>query len=636
MVALVFGAGSLLVAAGMGGWLASSALRSFGRLGAFCVCAMLGYGLIGTLSFLLFLLFGTQSLLPLVVLLFLAVPGWFRLQKTLAGADFRWIGFLPAVLVLALLALRLPAALSPSGSSDWDTLSHQLAMAKIWLDEGRVSYIPFMPHSNVPATVNMLYVWGLKFGGQYAAKILTVLFLFLSSVGLGAIAAKRYGATAGTVTLLTVVATPVLLWEAGTGYVDIAHGFWVALGVIALGYAWEAEKSDARDWLLVSGLSLGLALGSKYTAIPIAAFLLVALCAMAYRRRVGTPAVVAVAVCLAVAAPWYVRNAVNTGNPFYPFLYSVFDGRNWSAENEEAWRAEQTRFGIGVRDDRSVDWLALPGSLTALALQPDRQINGGSPFGAIGPVFVLAFFLWLALGRRGAMENLTWWVVAGAVVVWFASSQQSRYLSAEVMAIALLGGGLVETRARAAVAVAVGALTLWSLLLFGYFNRQELAAQIAATMGTLSEDEYLEQNFDAWDGVSLINSLEAGDKVALYDEVRGFYITVPYLWANPQHSTLIPYDNLKDGAELAAALHKLGCTFVYVSTSPVVFGPARAARWRHQLDDPNAPIEETERFRRLILDAVRSGAFRLRSSTRSGLLYEIVFPNEGTSAAPET
>jgi hypothetical protein len=636
MEALVFGAVSLLVAAGVGGWFFPDALRSLGRTGAFCLSAMLGYGAVGTLSLLLFLCFGTKSTPPVLAILVLAAFGWVRLVRAWKNADFRWLSLLPAALIAFLALLRVPAALSPSGSGDWDTLSHQLAMAKIWLEDGQISYISFMPHSNVPATVNLLYVWGLKFGGQYSAKILTVIFLCLASLGLGSIAANRYGRIAGGVTALTIAATPVLLWEAGTAYVDIPHGLWLAFGVMALGLAWEAEEEDAAKWLLLSGVSLGFALGSKYTAIPAAGMLLVALVVLAYRRRMAKVAWVAALACVLFAAPWYVRNYANTGNPVYPFLYSIFDGKNWSAQNEEAWKAEQTRFGIGVGPERNLNWTALPGSVTALALQPDRHINGGSPFGAVGPVFVLCFFLWLAMGRRAPLENLTWWIVAGALVLWFASSQQSRYLSGELMAVAVLGGGLAVSRARIAVLVAVGALTLWSLLLFGYLNRVELTSQVGVMLGTLSEEEYLAQNFDAWDGVQLMNSLTDGDKVALYDEVRGFYLKIPYLWANPQHSTLIPYDRLTSGAELAAALRDLGCTYVWVNTSQVVFGPERADRWRRELEDPNAPVEESEPFRRLILDAVRSGAFELRSGSRGGLLYKIVPTNADTSEAHGT
>jgi hypothetical protein len=37
-------------------------------------------------------------------------------------------------------------------------------------------------------------------------------------------------------------------------------------------------------------------------------------------------------VALAVLSPWYVRNAVEVGDPMHPFGYGAFHGRNWSAQ----------------------------------------------------------------------------------------------------------------------------------------------------------------------------------------------------------------------------------------------------------------------------------------------------------------
>jgi hypothetical protein len=35
--------------------------------------------------------------------------------------------------------------------------------------------------------------------------------------------------------------------------------------------------------------------------------------------------------------PWVAKNCVTTGNPIYPLLYQVFDGRNWTEQKNEKW-----------------------------------------------------------------------------------------------------------------------------------------------------------------------------------------------------------------------------------------------------------------------------------------------------------
>jgi hypothetical protein len=87
-----------------------------------------------------------------------------------------------------------------------------------------------------------------------------------------------------------------------------------------------------------------VAAGFKYPGLAFVVFPLGAAAAVfvvARRRELrralaGLGAFVAAAVV--VAAPWYVRGAVWTGNPFYPELYGVFGGRGWSEEQEARWR----------------------------------------------------------------------------------------------------------------------------------------------------------------------------------------------------------------------------------------------------------------------------------------------------------
>lgn len=615
-----------LVACGIGGVVFPHSLPGLSSASTLAIRAMLGFGVIGTVAMLVGWGVGWQWLPFLTVLLIVvAVLGWRRtglpsVREVPPGVF--------AVCVL-LLFLRLPAGLAPSDSNDWDTLSHQLAMARIWLNSGGIEYIPFMPHSNVPGLVNILYIFGLWAGDQYAAKMLTVLFLGLGALTVAGIAGARYGKMAAAWAALAVLASPVLLWEAGTGYVDIPHGLWAALAVLAFAWVYaDDEQQSARPWLLLGGLFMGFALGSKYTALPIAIILLVCLFFLVLRRGLLLkPALLAITLATLVALPWYVRNVVNTGNPFYPFLYSVFDGRNWSDENAAAFRAEQSQFGIGVEPGGRVDPSALGGSITGLALQPDRQINRASPFGATGAVFLLAPLLWAFSGRARRFELVLLLVLLLSLVAWFFMTQQSRYLSGLIFVSSVLAGGVMTLRYRALAIAAIALQVAWCFTLFAYFNRDELAAQISVSMGDMTREEYLSARFDFWPGVQAINSLEEGAKVALYDEVRGFYLKRDYFWANPQHSTMIPYETLSGGEELVKHLRRLGVTHVYIHLSPVVLGVERANRLAAAFTDTSAPIEGEERFRQLLIEAVRHGELRLLSSqiTSSGRLVSLLY-----------
>lgn len=606
------------VALGVGRVLFPRGLPGLSTASMLAVWTALGFGALGSATMLVGWAGGLERL-PLLAVLFCAVGvmGWVR-----GGLPTAQVALpLTALICAGLLLLRLPAALAPSDSSDWDTLSHQLAMGRIWLDSGGLDFIPFMPHSNVPGVVNMLYLWGLWAGDQYAAKMLSLLFLAVAALAVGGVAGARYGRAAADWAGLAAIASPVLLWEAGTGYVDIPHGIWTALAVLAFASACSAdEDGEATPWLIMGGWAMGFALGSKYIALPIAGILLLGMVWLAARRKaLMKPVAAAVILATVTALPWYVRNVVNTGNPFYPFLYSVFDGRNWSEENAAAFRAEQSQFGIGVRPGGGVNPVALGGAITGLALQPDRQINRGSPFGATGAVFLLAPLLWAFSGRGGRFERTLLLVLLLSIVAWFFMTQQSRYLAGLVLASSALAGGVMTLRFRPLMIAAISLQVAWCYLLFGYLNRDELAAQVAVATGEVSKEEYLRARFDFWPGVQAINSLEEGATVALYDEVRGFYLERRYFWANPQHSTMIPYESISNSLELVERLRKVGATHVYVHLSPIILGADRAARLSRAFSDPTAPVEEEEHFRRLLIAAVREKKLTLISTQSNGI-----------------
>ncbi len=53
------------------------------------------------------------------------------------------------------------------------------------------------------------------------------------------------------------------------------------------------------------------------------------------------------ALALLLGGGWYVRNFVQTGNPVYPFAYSIFGGNNWDAQMAAQYETDQRAYGFG-------------------------------------------------------------------------------------------------------------------------------------------------------------------------------------------------------------------------------------------------------------------------------------------------
>src|SRR5207244_8479489 len=132
------------------------------------------------------------------------------------------------------------------------------------------------------------------------------------------------GAIAGAL-FFTLPITWSLMTHAG---VDLAVVLYTALGTAAfLAWAAEGRAGDLRR----AALMAGLAAGSKLLGLLVPALLGAALLAvLAWRaepgRRLVRAGLAFGLVVLVAARPWYLRNAVEPGEPNYLLWYFLFRG----------------------------------------------------------------------------------------------------------------------------------------------------------------------------------------------------------------------------------------------------------------------------------------------------------------------
>lgn len=539
---------------------------------AFGVAGLIGLGTAGLLTLFQGVVPGglTFPILPLVPLIGLAKLK--RLKFELASpTGFSQLGLL-ACFACALLALV--GVLAPATSLEWDSLAYHLAVPKLWLAVGQIEYVPHIHHSNFPFIVDNLYIWGQLWGGEAGAKTFSLAFLILGMLSLFGLARRWYGGTVGWIAAVAFAGAPVVLWESGTAYIDVAHGLFAGLGILYAADLWRSRREAADgpgSALWLSAIMLGFAAGSKYTGLQIiVAVGLVLLIAGLARRQSGVvkSAFVLGLTALAIASPWLIKNVVLVQNPVYPFFSERLGGRDWDAWRAATYRNEQQTFGVG-RTESGRSLAALGHAILGLSYQPGRYVNPGQtegmgfPTGAIGAVPLLAFLAWLALGRLGPREAVTLGSVGIALLMWFFLSQQSRYLTSIVVPGAVLAAGAV-TRLRwgSILAVVAGLQLAYSAF---YIYSTQSSDQLAVVAGRVDSAKYVGQRAPFSAIAADINKNRDVKKIALYDEVFGYFLDKPYIWANPGHGTVIPYESIDTGPELAAELTKLGITDVYVN-----------------------------------------------------------------------
>lgn len=480
----------------------------------------------------------------------------FRLpDRTLPRGAAWWIASL--LFAFIFWAMLIPA-LAPPSMADWDSLAYHLAVPKLYLEHGGIHYIDFTSHSNFPFLMEMLYVPGLVLGNPVAAKLTHFWMAVLLIGAVGLLVRMHVNPRGEALAMIAVMGMPILMWEATTAYVDLATALYTVLSVhLLMSYL---DSGDRRH-LIGCAVSAGLAASTKMTGLALlpmlAAWLLIDRFA-AERRIEWKRALMFAAVALLVCAPWYLKSLIYTGSPVYPFFYSVFGGRDWTAELAANYTMLQKQFGTGHSFG---SFMFLPYDLT---FRSDLFYDRPGLF--VGPIFLVSLPLLFAAryGSRKMVGLLAFFVAQ--VVVWFQLSEQSRYLIPALAILAALLAGLVYqderfARARGAFLGVFTATAVFGLLIM-YPGVRNTAA---VAFGLESRESYLGRTLDIYPAQEYMNSLLPADaRVAFFGDTRGYYLDRDYVWADWGHNAAFSRD-YASAEDLVRHLRKHGVTHAMVN-----------------------------------------------------------------------
>jgi hypothetical protein len=486
------GAGTLVLAPL--GWTGGRALDALNRIGAGALAFALATFAAGWLGLLY-----AEAYVPLAVLA--AAGGLLVCVRLLRGVRLpaglpRWQLAL-AVLLGVYVLLAVVATCAPISSAD--ALLHHAATPELFEQEHRIEETPWSWNSYQPYTVEMLITDGFLLWDSVQGAFAPLL-LGLAALAAVIGAATRIGGSGVGLLAGAVLAAPFALWVATSTFVEPGLVLMIALA------GWNLLDFGRRGTsgsVVLGGLFAGGAAGIKYQGALAAALLAVA-AAVLLRRRVGLGTALAFAVpAAAVALPWYVKNAVLTGNPIYPFLFGGL--------NPEAERAAAESYGNYGHGESPLDLLLLPVRLLADADEFDRGEFASPLYLLFAPLALLP----LAFRRPASV------VLAAALVyvlAWFFGSQHLRFLAplaAPLAVLSALGAVALAERGRAArlavVTVVAGALATGlavSLVYVGQF--------VPVVAGLESEREFLTEKSSYYEGIDWLNrNLPPDARVAL-------------------------------------------------------------------------------------------------------------------------
>jgi hypothetical protein len=288
-----------------------------------------------------------------------------------------------------------------------------------------------------------------------------------------------------------------------------------------------------------------------------------------------------------VASPWYLKNWLWLGNPFYPLW---FGGRGW-----DAYKAANLQFVVSKYGTHKglLGYLLLPFDLF---LHPWGDF--GTPF-SFPPPLSLLLPLYL-LVRKHRDVSMIIFIAAVRFGTWAVSSRNARYLMdiyplLSVAVAYILLEIMRSWNARKAVQTVVFLSLVANLTWQGLMLVKD--DPLPVILGLESEEHYLlEHNASAYPAIRFINQLPASSKVFFVGSGQSYYLTPAE--SSAKHLPDVDHDNWghlvyrqgKEPEQLRRALAAQGFTHVYYSGSDF--------EWRLNFDFEGTLAEELELFER--------------------------------------
>ena len=279
-------------------------------------------------------------ILSAIVIYLLFKSGFFRLWLQ---SVMKW-RIRDLVVLLALIGVSLPSTLHPP--TYWDSIEYHLPIVRMFTDSHHLAYNPFLREDFLPESAETLYsiVYAFTHSGisiqMFVSSILVLLSWSVGSLVLWVTGSWAAGRSSG----FLVVGVPIILQLGVVAYTDIALCFMVFLGTTSL--LTDIIKNP-KDRMFVSAIVFGFAIAIKDTGGLFWAISFLVFAFYEYRKRaVGWTNYAKHALVIGIiAVPWYIRNFIYTGNPFYPLFTSIIPNRGpWTTMEA---RSQVTDYNMG-------------------------------------------------------------------------------------------------------------------------------------------------------------------------------------------------------------------------------------------------------------------------------------------------
>jgi len=531
----------------------------------------------GMLSLILFLLGILHILyLPVVILVclipallhfrrksgFIASIGYSGYWKTIKNASPLYLiigGLLLVTVLLNFLRAFVPI-------TDHDSLESYLYVPKFYAQHHAISQLAFTKWDDLPLTAEMITTLGLLIKNEILSKLLTGFTLGVLSMlviyAAGTLAVNR---KTGLVAALMFYLIPEVLWITNTVKVDLAWAFFEFLAFF-LFLAWNKSRNRQEQvpLLYFAFIFLGLGLGTKYVSLLTLIFVNLVLLGLFFARQWKLPfsslagiLLKANLAAIILALPYFIKNYLYTGNPVFPYLFSPH------------YEVDAVRSYSGASGILDYYW-----NLFFLRDFPAAKMvyTGSNSFGSL----IIAFLPAVLLCPKKQQKMLEWFIL-----VWFiytltmmlSSSPQPRHLlnTIPLLIIPASAGAVSLLEKKGWIRICFFLAFLYpSLFTLKVKGNEFLRNDLKVVAGLETNSQYLDRTLfskpkhmhrEMMDYIKTELPPEAMILTMYY--CNAYYVDRPMTIDYNLESRFMFSE--KDPDKLAARLHALGITHVYLS-----------------------------------------------------------------------
>lgn len=543
------------------------------KIEEFLISTAIGSGVLMCLTFFLGLV-GLLYKEVYLILIFLVVLFSLKeivylgyLIKTLFINNFRRFkfnlsGFLLAIFVF-FIVINLITVFAPV--FEWDSVSYHLAFAKNYVRHNSLIVQPSQLYTYMPHGMSMFYVISELFYPATFSALIAFLFNVLGGIGIYSVIKKNHSEVSALIGSLVFLTLPAVIERLNQPLIDLSLTyFFICAVIIFLKYIEEKDDRIKSKLILVLSFLIGICLFIKLTAVFLLASLTIAILfdKIIYRKKHSFKHImVLLVISFIFLSPWLIRAYTYTGNPVYPFSYSIFGGEYLEDYRSKQYAEWHKKMGM---ERNPINALL---TLWNVTFRNDAfsSVLGITPFYVIVIPLVLFFYKDIKNLREWMLLFITSMTIM-TIIFWV--HPVIRYMFPALALLSVLTGKIIDVMIKEKVLKWVLIICLLISLTFNLAIWWGINSKnVYFLVSSQTKEEFYSKLKDYNPALAMqwINENTPKDsKILLAREIRGYYLDRNYVVNDPSLSYIDYYS--MDGAEdLIKRLKKLKISYILIN-----------------------------------------------------------------------